>query len=236
MKLLLFSIWLAVPLAVAAYHFGPGQDLLKNDAAAAHVAAAVEAVAAEDHAAAIKAYDAALAELPSGAVAESRQLRLARAKERLLGGQLPIAHDELEALFAELAKDAGAGPVLKRETQTALGMAKYYLTWLMRLEGGTEEQWKPEIEASRQHFRHLAEEAQGSGQTAILAVQRGNLESAIKLARMDLTELQGLPLPKQCQGCNSGRCNSKGRGPAKQTPPQDSRAAGKGPQPDGSGS
>ena len=236
MKLLLISIWLAVPLAVAAYHFGPGQDLLKNDAAAVHVTAATEAVASGDHAAAIKAYDAALAELPAAAVTESRQLRLARAKERLLGSQLPVAHDELEALFAELSKDAAADAALKRETQTALGMAKYYLTWLMRLEGGTEEQWKPEIEAARQHFRHLAEAAQGGGQTAVLAVQRGNLESAIKLARMDLTELQGLPLPKQCQGCCSGRCNSTAKGPPKQVPPQDSRSAGKGPQPDGSGS
>ncbi len=236
MKLLLISVWLAVPLAVAAYHYGPGQDLLKNDDAAVHLAAAAEAVAKQDHAAAIEAYDAALAALPADAELESRQLRLSRAQERLLGGQLPAAHDELDALFVELSKDASADSTLKRETQTALGMAKYYLTWLMRLEGGTEEQWKPEIEASRQHFRHLAEEAQASGESASLAMQRGNLESAIKLARMDLTELQGLPLPKQCQGCSSGRCNSKANGPPKQGPPEDSRAAGKGPQPDGSGS
>ena len=234
MKLLLISFWLAVPLAVAAYHFGPGQDRLKNDEAAEHIAAAAKAASTDDHTAAIKAYDAALAELPTAAVAEQRQLRLARAKERLLGGQLPTAHDELDALFTELSKDATADRLLKRETQTALGMAKYYLTWLIRLEGGAEDQWRPEIEASRQHFRHLAEEAQAGGQTAVLATQRENLESAIKLARMDLTELQGLPIPKQCKGCCSGKCNKKG--PAKKEPPKDSRAAGKVPPPDGSGS
>ena len=105
MKIILITLWLAVPLAVAAYHFGPGQELLKGDAAAAHVTDATRSAATGDHKAAIAAYDAALGALPTAAVAESRQLRLARAKERLPNGQLPEAHDELEALFAELTAD-----------------------------------------------------------------------------------------------------------------------------------
>jgi hypothetical protein len=234
MKLILITLWLAVPLAVAAYHFGPGQELLKSDAAAGHLAAAATAAADGDHKAAIAAYDSALTALPAGALAEARQVRLARAKERLPSGQLPEAHDELVALFAELAADPTADPVLKRETQTALASAKYYLAWLMRLEGGAEEQWKPEIEAARQHFRHLAEEAEAGGQTALVTTQRENLESAIRLARMDLTELQGLPLPKQCKNCKSGKCQSKA--PAKKSPPKDSRGASKTQGPDQSGS
>ena len=68
----------------------------------------------------------------------------------------------------------------------------------------------------------------------MVTTQRENLESAIRLARMDLTELQGLPLPKQCKGCCSGKCKSKG--PAKKSPPKDSRGAGKTQGPDESGS
>jgi len=234
MKILLLSLWLCVPLAVAAYHFGPGQDRLKNDAAAAFVAAATKAAAAGEHADAVKACDAALAELPASAVDASRQLRLLRAKERLPVGQLPEAHDELVSLLTELNADTAADPELKRETRTALAGSKYYLAWLMRLEGGSEEQWKPEIEASRQHFRQLAEEAQASGQTTFVTTQRENLESAIRLERMDLTELQGLPLPKQCKNCKSGKCNSKAK--PKKAPPQDSRGAGKTMGPDQSGS
>lgn len=234
MKLILITLWLAVPLAVAAYHYGPGQELVKGDAAASHLATATKAAAEGNHQAAIEAYDSVLTALPTGAVAEARQVRLARAKERLPSGQLPEAHDELEALFTELSGDASADPELKRETQTALASAKYYLAWLMRLEGGAEEEWRPEIEASRQHFRHLAEEAQAVGHTTLVTTQRENLESAIRLGRMDLTELQGLPLPKQCKNCKSGKC--KKPGPPKKSPPQDSRGAGKTLGPDQSGS
>jgi len=234
MKLLLISLWLTVPLAVAAYHFGPGQDRVKNDAAAAHLAAAARATADEDPRAALAAYDRALAALPADAVAESRQIRLARAKLRLPNSQLPEAHDELAALFTELAADPAADPALKNETRAALATSQYYLAWLMRLEGGAEEQWRPEIEAARQHFRHLAEEAETAGQSALVTTHRQSLESAIRLGRMDLAELQGMPLPSQCKNCQSGKTSK----PAAKKPsvPQDSRGAGKSQGPDQSGS
>ena len=54
-----------------------------------------------------------------------------------------------------------------------------------------------EIEVARQHFRALAERAEKNGDATTLKLRQENLESAIKLARMDLTELQGLPLPAQ---------------------------------------
>ena len=234
MKLLLITLWLTVPLAVAAYHFGPGQERVKSDVAAGHLAEAAQAATEGDPKAAIAAYDKALTSLPADAVAEARQIRLARAKVRMPNGQLPEAHDELAALFAELAADPAADAGLESETRTALASAKYYLAWLMRLEGGAEEEWRPEIEAARQHFRHLAEEAQAAGQTTLVTTHRESLESAIRLGRMDLTELQGLPLPKQCKNCKSGKCNK----PAGKKPsaPQDSRSAGKTQGPDQSGS
>lgn len=62
-----------------------------------------------------------------------------------------------------------------------------------------------------------------------------NLENTLRLAQMDLTELQGLPLPSQCKNCKSGRCNKPGKktGPKK---PTDSRSGGNGPPADGEGS
>ncbi len=236
MKLLFITLWLAVPLAMAAYHFGPGQDLLKNDAAARHLAAAARAVEADDPEAAIEAYDAALTALPTEAVAQARKIRLTRAKVRMPNGQLPEAHDDLDALLTELNADTEADPEVARETRAALASAKYYLAWLMRLEGGSEEEWRPELEASRQHFRHLVEEAQAAGQTTLVTTHRESLESAIRLGRMDLTDLQGLPLPKQCKGCKSGKCQSKGPARKDAKPPEDSRGAGKTQGPDQSGS
>ena len=65
---------------------------------------------------------------------------------------------------------------------------------LMRLEGRAKEDWEPEIEGARQHYALLA---QNSTDEAERAKRHEDLESAIRLARMDLGELQGLPLPSQ---------------------------------------
>ena len=122
MRLTLLILWLTVPLAVAAYHYGPGQDRLKKDAAARELAAA-QNVVADDHATAITRLEAALAALPESAVAESRQIRFALAQQRLQGGELPKAHDELAALFSELEGDATADPALRDDARRSLATA-----------------------------------------------------------------------------------------------------------------
>ena len=83
------------------------------------------------------------------------------------------------------------------EVQSALANSQYYTTWLMRLEGLPEEEWKPEIEAARQHYTQLALDAKDAGDQELLSRSSEDLESAVRLARMDLAELQGLPLPSQ---------------------------------------
>jgi hypothetical protein len=67
----------------------------------------------------------------------------------------------------------------------------------MRLEGYQREDWEPEIEAARQNFSLLAEQAEAGGDAAGARRHEEDLESAVRLARMDLAELQGLPLPSQ---------------------------------------
>jgi hypothetical protein len=90
-----------------------------------------------------------------------------------------------------------------------LASAQYYAGWLMRLEGATTQEWLAETEQSRQNFRLLAEQTEKD--TVISEGYRKNLEAVIRLERMDLSELQGLPLPKQCQGCKncSQKCRSQ---------------------------
>jgi LemA protein len=50
-----------------------------------------------------------------------------------------------------------------------------------------------EVESARQNLRLLAED---DGTSDVRGVQE-DLEATVRLARMDLTELQGLPLPSQ---------------------------------------
>jgi len=188
-------VWLLVPVAAAAYHYGPGQDLLAQDDADRALRRAEQLAADKQWAYAVQAYDEALKLLPGKRIDEQRRIRLERAKAQMLSKQLPEAHQEFATLVEEL-KDSGDAK-LRAASQSALANAQYYMTWLMRLEGQSPAIWEPEIEAARQNYKLLAEHAAAKGDTAEAQTYRDDLESAIRLARMDLGELQGLPLPSQ---------------------------------------
>ena len=197
--------WFLVAGGATAYHFGPGQEQAKLAAAADHAGAAASA----DPAVAVDELSAALAALPNGRAAEARTLRLAKAKAMMESSKLPEARAELETLVEELAADPKADAKLLADSRDALANNQYYNTWLMRLEGQGPEAWEPEIEAARQTYKLLAEQSDAAGDAAGATRHREDLEAAIRLARMDLSELQSKNLPKQCKGCCS--CKNPGK-------------------------
>ncbi len=208
MRRLILLAWLLLPVAAGAYHYGPGQEHLADDRtadlvevaqAAASKARAVAAIEGDTAAKSLwveadEAYAEALASVRNEHVALSRTLRLERAKAQMFASKLPDARRDLEQLVGELVEDQSADPALVAGAREALANAQYYNTWLMRLEGAPREEWEREIDASRQNYRWLAEQ---SADDAGSKKAKENLESAIALARMDLEELQGLPLPSQ---------------------------------------
>ncbi len=210
MRAVMLSVLLLAPVAAGAYHYGPGQEQMRLDATQDLLAAARQQVAAGEDGEAVELFSAALERLPAERLDEARRVRLERAKAMLQSQQLPEAYDELTLLLPELEEDAAVDAELVNETREALANSKYYLTWLMRLEGEPRTAWEPEIEASRQHYRLLAEEARAANDSAAVERHQADLEAAIRLARMDLSELQALPLPSQCKGCCSGECQCKG--------------------------
>jgi hypothetical protein len=109
--------------------------------------------------------------------------------------KLPDARRELLGLVDELEADATVDADLLADARSTLGNAQYYTTWLLRLEGEPRDVWEPEIEAARQNYKLVAARAEQAGDAERARVEVENLEAALKLARMDLTELQGLPLP-----------------------------------------
>jgi hypothetical protein len=111
--------------------------------------------------------------------------------------QLPTAREELSSLVDEVAADPNCDPQFVADARSTLANSQYYMTWLMRLEGQPREKWEPEIDAAQQTYRLLAEQANESTDQSALKIRQEDLESAIRLARMDLGELQGLPLPSQ---------------------------------------
>lgn len=217
-----FFAWLIAPVGLVAYHYGPGQDWQEEGQVAALVIQAEEAVADGQAQTAIERYREAIDKLPAGHETTAWRMRLEIAKTQLQNEELPEAHGDLKVLLDELldartkwderdvnaeADDAVEVPEqLIDEARQGLASAQYYMTYLMRLEGRDRSDWEPEIEASRQLYRLLAETATDSGQKEQLGK---DLEAAIRLQRADLDELKGSPIPKPCNGCCS--CNNESK-------------------------
>ena len=156
-----------------------------------------DAVRAEQWGPAIEKYEAAIKRLSKDQRAASYRGRLELAKARMHASQLPKARADLDELVAELRRDESADAELQREARAALASAQYYMTWLLRLEGEARERWEPEIESARQGYRWLAEDAQVRRDDDAAERFAADVESAVRLARLELTDLQGLPLPSQ---------------------------------------
>ncbi|MBC8291417.1 MAG: hypothetical protein H8E37_14035 [Planctomycetes bacterium] len=196
MRKLLLIVWLLIPVVAGAYHYGPGQERLQLDKVAYLIEQAETHAEAGEHAEAAKVYGEALDLLPPGMAHKDREIRLEKAKSQMLSKQLPEARADLHTLLTELTEDSKADSKLTDEVRSTLANSQYYMTWLMRLEGRSREEWEPEIEASRQNYRLLAEKSKTDGDTKFERHQK-DLESAIRLARLDLKDLAGLPLPSQ---------------------------------------
>lgn len=190
----MFFVWLLLPLAAAAYHKGPGQEALQLDQAAERMIETDALRREGDNEGAMAALEEALRMLPEDQVALRRRILIERAKLQLDSGLLTPAREGLTSLVGELDADPAAEASLCREAQSALAHSRFYMAWLMRLEGRSRGEWEPEIESARQTYSHLA----GTAQNHAEAVgHQKDLEAAVKLSRMDLGDLQGLPLPNQ---------------------------------------
>lgn len=238
MKILILTLWCLVPVGLLAYHYGPGREKQELDATAAILAKAQQEAAEENWTAVIDTYELSLSKLPKSHVAEARRIRLELAKARMEASQLPVAREELAALVEELTQDPDADPALRDEAISTLATSRFYMTYLMKLEGLPDSEWEPEIEAARQEQKLLYERATEAGDTEAASTHADDLESTIRLARMDPEELYGKAIPKQCSNCKSGKCANPGKKPGKKpsNQPKDSRGASAGPPIDGEGS
>lgn len=199
MRNLLLAGWLALPIAAWAYHEGPGQDRAAMDQADAVLVAAHAAADGGDWKVAVAKYQEALGLLPkdldsSLITATERRIKLEMNKARMLASGLPDAREDLELLVEELSADPKADQELLAESRRSLARAQFYTTWLMRLEGLTREEWEPEIEAARQNWRLLAENEKDAAKKE---QHQADLEAAVRLARIEIEDLQGLPLPSE---------------------------------------
>lgn len=212
MRKILILFWLLVPVAMAAYHYGPGQQLMTVDEVGKTLRAAEELVADAkglvddgqqreanvEFAKAIEKFDEAIQKLPKEREREIQRIRLEKAKALFSSQQNPTARTELEALLDELTEEqpGSQDQLLIDDTREALAASQFYMTWLMRIEGLPRETWEPEAARARQNYQVLAESAQKIGGT-VEKKAKEDLEAAVRLALVELDDLQGLPLPSQ---------------------------------------
>jgi hypothetical protein len=198
MRNILLVGWLMLPVAAWAYHEGPGQDRTALETADAVLVAAHDVAAAGKWHEAVRKYEEALTKRPKNADAMPKaavqRLQIELNKARMQASKLPEAREELETLVEQMVGEKDTDPALLRDARQALARAQFFTTWLMRLEGLQREEWEPEIEAARQNWRLLAEQTKDAAEAA---QHQKDLESAVKLARLEIEDLQGLPLPSE---------------------------------------
>ncbi len=197
MRKLLITGWLMLLPIGGLYHLVAGPHHHRMDAIGTSLQEARQHASGQDWPAAVTLFEQALEQLPEDQIRNQRTIRLELAQAKINAAKLPEAHGELKSLLDELLEDASADADLEQNVRESLANSQFYMTWLMRLEGLDATEWEPEIESARQNYRMLAESSQKSGNTAAAKKQQENLEAAIRLARLDLGDLQGLPLPNQ---------------------------------------
>ncbi len=199
MRNILLVSWLLLPIGAWAYHEGPGQDRMAFDATDAVLVAAHQAADQGNWKNAVSLYEEALGKLPrqeETSITRSavQRLQIELNKARMQASGLPTARAELDTLVEQMEADATTDKKLLTDARQALARSQFFTTWLMRLEGLERDAWEPEIEAARQNWRLLAEQA---GSEAEAATHRADLEASIRLARLEIEDLQGLPLPSE---------------------------------------
>ncbi len=197
-----WSLWALAPFLAWVWLSGPGDAARRAEHTQGLIQGARFAEFQENWSGAVRGYDRVLEqELELDA---ERAVQLARAKATAREGDLWSAIGQLEGLLASAEQSEAAGSDTEA-VRSELAQQRYFAAWLMRLEGGERDEWFPESELAREHFRLLAETAPEDRSEAYAK----NVESVLRLQHMDLNELMALPLPKNCS-CNcTGLCKSK---------------------------
>ena len=195
MKRYLALFWLLLPLPLVVLHFSHGQQWLAADRARDHVAVAEAAERAGDWKAADEAWQEAARLVGENETELKLRIELSQIRTRFRMGEAVEAIDRSEALLND-PRISSMPAGFQDEARELAGRIHYYAAWVMRLEGADRELWMEEAELSRQSYRMLIEHPAGSGENA---GHQSDLESAVQLQRLSLTELMARPLPEEGQ-------------------------------------
>lgn len=196
MKRYLALLWLLLPLPVVVLHFTHGQEWLELDRARVLVRQGEAAEKRGDWEVADAAYRDAAKRIATADPALKLRLDLTQMRTRFRMGEAVEAIDLSESLIND-PSFAAMPEAFRDEARELAARIHYYAAWVMRLEGANRDLWMEEAELARQNYRLLAEKS--GDQQADPPPQRRDLESAVQLQRLSLTELMARPLPEEGQ-------------------------------------
>lgn len=211
-KRLFIGFWICIPAFVLAFHFGPGLMFWQRDLASDHIADARAAAADSDWEAVYTSLNSAELALPDADAKLKEELRFAAAAARIKSGKILEGIEDLQTMLDESELEDNADRYtedLSDRIRNELATGAYHAGVLMRKEGATEDEWKPEVERARQHFRLLAEKASDKSDVEKTETFKKNLEATIRLEHMSVKDVQALPLPKSCPKCNGSLSQKK---------------------------
>ncbi|MFD0893562.1 hypothetical protein KBB96_07560 [Luteolibacter ambystomatis] len=230
MRKYLVLAWLLLPLPVVVMHFGRGQEWLARDKAHSIIQRAEAAEKKGEWQSAYELYR----EADRTAGSQDRQLKLrldlARARTGFRVGEAVASIDGMDKLLDDAAT-ATMPAEFQQETHELAARLHYYAGWVMRLEGAKRELWMEEAELARQNFRLLSEHYSDPKNEDQTHRQKEDLESAVQLQRLSLTELMARPLPEEGRAMSGQglseqmgkrrgqRGKQPGRGPNDKGPP-----------------
>lgn len=248
MRKYLVLLWLLLPLPVVVLHYGRGQEWLARDKADEFIRQAQAAEREGNWQLADDRYREADKAIGSADRELKLRLDLARVRTRFHLGEAVAAIDGIDKLLDDPAISTMPGE-FQHEARALAGRIHYYAGWVMRLEGAKRELWMEEAELSRQSFRlvseqNVARESLQAGTPSVAGsgdqsrMEREDLESAVQLQRLSLTELMARPLPKEGrsmsgQGLSEQMAKRRGERGKK---PGKGQGEGEGPPSDGAGS
>jgi hypothetical protein len=195
MKRFLALLWLLLPLPVVVLHFSRGQQWLDLDRARVLVRQGENAEKSGEWEAADASYRDAARLVATARPELKLRLDLAQIRTRFRKGEAVEAIDLSEGMLNDPSFKA-MPEEFRGEARELAGRIHYYAAWVMRLEGAQRELWMEEAELARQNYRLLVEDFDAAGDPTR---HQKDLESAVQLQRLSLTELMARPLPKEGQ-------------------------------------
>jgi len=199
-KALVFVAWfLLLPLMLVYQWYGPGEKQIEIDKVGQEVRNAQRELDNENWKEASEKLTAVISKMPKEKVHEIYRLRLEKNKALMKASGLPKAHRDLTEMVEELTEKVGDSPTKKQkellaDSKFALANANFFMTWLARREGHARDVWLPYAETARQTFTELEENATNGVEKKLYSEE---LEKTIRLSRLDLKQLLGLPIPNQ---------------------------------------